>query len=63
MTSYTTITSCTTSEIKKFSTDREQSNSLLALMDYYHKDCLMKISEEQALAFLEKLRKGEVNLK
>ena len=43
----------TISEIKKFSTDREQSNSLLALMDYYHTDCLMKISEEQALAFLE----------
>lgn len=52
----------TTSEIKKFSTDREQSNSLLALMDYYHTDCLMKISEEQALAFLEKLKKGEVKI-
>ena len=26
----------TISEIKKFSTDKEQSNSLLALMDYYH---------------------------
>ena len=56
------MTSYTTSEIKKFSTDREQSNSLLALMDYYGKDCLMKISEKQALSFLEKLKKGEVNL-
>ena len=56
------MTSCTTSEIKKFSTDREQSNSLLALMDYYHKDCLMKISEEQALAFLEKLESSEITI-
>lgn len=56
------MTSYTTNEIKKFSTDGEQSNALLVLMDYYHKDCLMKISEEQALAFLEKLQNGEITI-
>ena len=56
------MTSYTTNEIKKYSTDREQSNALLALMDYYHKDCLMKISEEQALVFLEKLQNGEITI-
>ena len=56
------MTSYTTNEIKKFSTDREQSNALLALIDYYHKDCLMKISEEQALEFLGKLKTGEITI-
>ena len=56
------MTSYTTNEIKKFSTDRKQSNALLALMDYYGKDCLMKISEEQALAFLEKVKNGEITI-
>ena len=56
------MTSYTTNEIKKFSTDREQSNALLALMDYYHKDCLMKISEEQALESLEKLQNEEITI-
>ena len=56
------MTSYTTNEIKKFSTDREQSNALLALMDYYGKDCLMKISEEQALEFLEKLQNEEITI-
>lgn len=54
------MTSYTTNEIKKYSTDEERTNALLTLMDYYHKDCLMKISEEQALAFLEKLKNGEI---
>lgn len=56
------MTSYTTKEIAKFSTDEEKSNALLALMEYYHKDCLMKISEEQALAFLEKLKNGEITI-
>ena len=56
------MTSYTTNEIKKFSTDGEQSNALLALMDYYGKDCLMKISEEQALEFLGKLKNGEITI-
>ena len=56
------MTSYTTNEIKKYSTDTQKSNALLALMDYYGKDCLMKISEEQALAFLEKLKNGEMTI-
>lgn len=56
------MTSYTTQEIKKYSTDGEAANSLLALMDYYHVDCLQKISEEQALAFLEKLKSGEIKI-
>ena len=56
------MTSYTTNEIKEFSTDTQKSNALLALMDYYGKDCLMKISEEQALAFLEKLQNGEITI-
>ena len=56
------MTSYTTNEIKKYSTDAQKSNALLALMDYYGKDCLMKISEEQALAFLGKLQNGEITI-
>lgn len=56
------MTNYTTNEIKRYSTDREKSNALLALMDYYGKDCLMKISEEQALTFLEKLKNGEITI-
>lgn len=56
------MTSYTTSEIKNYSTDTQRSNALEALMDYYGKDCLMKISEEQALAFLEKLKNGEITI-
>lgn len=56
------MTSYTTNEIKNYSTDTQKSNALLALMDYYHKDCLIKISEEQALAFLEKLKNGEITI-
>ena len=56
------MTSYTTNEIKKYSTDAQESNALLALMDYYHKDCLMKISEEQALEFLGKLKNGEITI-
>lgn len=54
------MTSYTTREIKKWSTDPNKSNALLALMDYYGKDNLMKISEEMALKFLEKLENGEI---
>lgn len=54
------MTSYTTRAIEDYSTDRKTSNALLALMDYYGKNCLMEISEEQALAFLEKLKKGEI---
>ena len=45
-------------EIKSYSTDPKQADSLLALMDYYGKSNLMQISEEQALQFLEILKQG-----
>lgn len=56
------MTTETTQKIRKFSTDEMTANALLALMDYYKKDCLMKISEEQALAFLDKLERGEIKI-
>lgn len=56
------MTSYTINEINKFSTDTQKSNALSALMDYYGKDHPMKISEEQALAFLEKLKSGEITI-
>ena len=52
------MTHKTTMEIKSYSTDPEQADSLLALMDYYGKSNLMQISEEQALQFLEILKQG-----
>lgn len=56
------MTSYTTNEIKKFSTDTQRSNALEALMDYYGVTALNRISEEQALAFLEKLKNGEITI-
>ena len=54
------MTDYTTQEIKSYSRDYKTGDALLRLMEYYNKDCLMKISEEQALAFLEKLKSGEI---
>lgn len=56
------MTSYTTEAIKKYSKDYHTGDALLSLMKYYNKDCLMKISEEQALAFLEKLKNGEITI-
>lgn len=56
------MTHATTIEIQKYSTDTQQSNALLALMEWYGKDSLSKISEEQALAFLAKLQNKEIEL-
>lgn len=54
------MTTGTTNAIKSFSKDIERADSLLALMDYYGVDSLMKISEQQGLYFLGKLKRGEV---
>lgn len=54
------MTTETTNAIKSFSKDIERADSLLALMDYYGVNSLMKISEQQALYFLGKLQRGEV---
>ena len=56
------MTHKTTMEIRKFSKDQNESDSLLALMDYYHVTNLMNISEEQGLVFLDLLKREEVRL-
>ena len=56
------MTSETTKAIKKYSTDYEDSNALLALMDYYDVTNLHDISESMGLVFLKKLQDGEIRL-
>lgn len=56
------MTSETTQAIKKYSTDYEDSNALLALMDYYDVTNLHDISESMGLVFLKKLQDGEIIL-
>lgn len=48
----------TTMAIKKYSEDPEQSESLIALMNYYGVTSLRDISERQGLAFLKMLQRG-----
>lgn len=57
------MSSKTTAEIKALSTDAEQTEGLLAVMNYYGVNNLMRISEPMALLFLEKVRSGEINIK
>ena len=52
----------TTRRIKAFATDREQTNSLLALMDWYGVTNLRDITEEQGQEFLAKLESGEIRI-
>lgn len=52
----------TTIEIRRFATDKEQTNSFLALMSYYGVTNLMSISEEQGKEFLAKLQSGEIRI-
>lgn len=56
------MTHDTTMVIRRFSTDKNNGNALEALMDYWHKDNLMQISEEMALKFLAKLESGEIRI-
>ena len=56
------MSSKTTAEIKALSTDAEQTEGLLAVMNYYGVNNLMRISESMALLFLEKVRSGEINI-
>lgn len=56
------MSSKTTAEIKALSTDAEQTEGLLAVMNYYGVNNLMRISEPMALDFLEKVRSGEINI-
>lgn len=56
------MTHNTTMAIKEFSRDENQTDAYEALLDYYGKIDLLNISEEMGLAFLQKLRDGEIRL-
>lgn len=57
-----TVTHETTIAIKAYSRDEAQTDAYIALLDYYNKTRLSDISEEMGLAFLQKLRDGEIRL-
>lgn len=56
------MTTLTTQKIRAFAHDKEQADSLLALMKYYGVNRLLEISEQMGLAFLAKLESGEINV-
>ena len=56
------MSSETTRRIKAYSTDYEQTNSLLALMDWYGATNLRDITEEQGREFLAMLESGRIRI-
>ena len=56
------MTESTLRKIKAYGKDPHEQDALLALMDYYDKDKLENISEEQAVNFLRKLESGEIKI-
>lgn len=56
------MSSETVGEIRKYSRDENQSDSLLALLDFYGKTRLMDITEEMGKYFLQKLKDGEIRI-
>ena len=56
------MTHNTTMLIKSYSRDEAQTDAFNAVLDYYGKTNLLNISEEMGLAFLQKLRDGEIRL-
>jgi hypothetical protein len=56
------ITDDTIKKIKRYSIHKDMSDSLLALLDYYDKNRLQDISEQEGLEFLRKLRYGEIKI-
>lgn len=56
------MSSETTRRIKAYSTDYEQTNSLLALMDWYGATNLRDITEEQGQEFLAMLENGRIRI-
>lgn len=56
------MTHSTTMAIRAYSRDEAQTDAYDALLDYYGKTNLLNISEEMGLAFLQKLRDGEIRL-
>jgi hypothetical protein len=56
------ITDDTIKKIKRYSIHKDSSDSLLALLDYYDKNSLQEISEQEGLEFLRKLRYREIKI-
>ena len=56
------MTSTTLEKIKEYGHGVYKQDALDALLDYYNKTALINISEEQALAFLQKLESGEIKI-
>ena len=56
------ITDDTIKKIKRYSIHKDMSDSLLALLDYYDKNSLQEISEQEGLEFLRKLRYKEIKI-
>lgn len=56
------ITDDTIKKIKRYSIHKDSSDSLLALLDYYDKNSLQEISEQEGLEFLRKLRYKEIKI-
>lgn len=56
------MTSTTLEKIKAYGHREYKQDALDALLDYYNKTALINISEEQALAFLQKLESGEIRI-
>ena len=58
------MTNTTLEKIKAYGKDKrkDKQDALEALLNYFGKTSLMKISEEQALGFLQKLESGEITI-
>lgn len=56
------MTTTTLQKIKAYGKTADKQDALDALLDYYGKDSLEKISEEMALTFLERLENGIIKL-
>lgn len=56
------MTSTTLEKIKAYGHGPYKRDALDSLLDYYSKTSFMNISEEQALAFLQKLESGEIKI-
>lgn len=56
------MTTATLEKIKAYGKTADKQDAMNALLDYYGKDNFMKISEEMAVAFLEKLETGEIKV-
>ena len=51
-----------TGAIREYSRDENQSDSLLALMDFYGVTRLADITDEMGKYFLQKLKDGEIRI-